>query len=232
MIVAIVQARMGSTRLPGKVLMDLGGQPLLQVMLNRVRRIVGVDRVILATTLRTEDDALCDFGDKLGVGVYRGAESDVLHRIYHAARAIGAQVVMRLTGDCPLIDPAVSAEVLRSFCLWRNRPQEAFHYVSNVHPPVYPDGLDTEVLSIETLAAAYREATAPDDREHVTSFVWKRPERFRCLGMSATGDLSQYRWTVDTAQDLDHVRQLVAIAGPHADLPAYLKAEVALTAHV
>jgi spore coat polysaccharide biosynthesis protein SpsF (cytidylyltransferase family) len=201
-IVAIVQARMGSSRLPGKVLAEIDGRPVVDHVLRRAARITGVDEVVLAVPDSPEDDVLARAGESAGVSVVRGDAADVLNRYHDAAVAHGADAVVRITADCPLIDPAVSALVVRRFTAGD------VDYVSNTHPPTYPDGYDTEVFSTAALVDAWREAAAPFEREHVTPFIWLRPDRFRLANVADSCDRSSWRLTVDTASDLSAIRSL------------------------
>ena len=202
MIAAIVQARMGSTRLPGKTLADVAGKPMLARLVERARRIPGVERVIIATTEKPADEAILRFAADHDLPAYAGSEEDVLDRFYQAARRFGVSVVVRVTPDCPLLDPAVSGLVVDRFVEARG----AVDYASNTHPPTFPDGLDTEVFSFAALARAWREATAPSEREHVTAYIWKHPELFRLLNVARDPDLSDRRWTVDEPTDLEFAR--------------------------
>jgi len=211
-VVVIVQARLGSTRLPGKTLADIAGRPMLDWVLDRAERIPGIDGLVLATTDRLRDDKLVDFARKQGVRCVRGSEQDVLDRFHVAVTEHPADVIVRVTPDCPLLDPEVAGQVLAKFLQTPGR----YDYVSNVHPPTFPDGLDTEVFSRDALETAWREAELPSDREHVTPFMWRRagPERFRLGNVTGARDLSTERWTVDTATDLDFVRKIYEILGP------------------
>ena len=170
--VAIIQARMGSTRLPGKTLADLAGKPVLDWVVRAARAALGVDDVWVATSTAAADDRVAERCHANGVAVFRGSETDVLDRYAGAVRASGAEIVVRITADCPLLDPAVIAETvrLRSMC--------GAAYASNVDPPTWPDGLDCEVVTAEALLAAAAEATRPSDREHVTTFVRNNRDRF------------------------------------------------------
>ena len=200
-VVIIVQARMGSSRLPGKVLMDLHGRPLLERQIERLRRSQTADAIVIATSTHARDDAIAEVAEGLGVGLFRGHEDDVLARYVGAADAFGADVVVRVTADCPLIDP----EVLDR-CVTRLLDDDDLDYVSNTLQRTYPRGLDVEVLRRGVLDIANDEAADPDDREHVTRFVWRQPERFRLEGEADGEDHSALRWTVDTQEDLDVVR--------------------------
>jgi spore coat polysaccharide biosynthesis protein SpsF len=203
-VVAVIQARLGSTRLPGKALADLAGRPVLAHVAERAAAIPGVDGVVLATTVSTADDLLEAFAGRAGIGCVRGSEADVLDRFLLASREAGAGAVVRITADCPLLDPEVSGRVVAEYVA--RRP--GVDYVSNVHPPTYPDGLDTEMFSAEALETAWREARLPSEREHVTPYIWKHPERFRLANVEHEEDLSAHRWTVDTEADLAFVRSV------------------------
>jgi spore coat polysaccharide biosynthesis protein SpsF len=200
-IAAIVQARMASTRLPGKVLLDIvGSMPMLAVVLDRARRAGTVDEVIVATSDSTGDDPISDLCRRAGTRCFRGSEDDVLDRYYRAAAWAKADVIVRLTADCPLLDPAVIDLVVSSFNAGTD------DYVSNTLERTYPDGLDTEVFSFGALARAWSEAGLTSEREHVTPYIWKHPDRFRIRNVASPVDLSAHRWTVDTPQDLQLVR--------------------------
>ncbi|MDD5306754.1 MAG: glycosyltransferase family protein [Deltaproteobacteria bacterium] len=200
--VCIIQARMGSTRLPGKVLMDIAGKTMIERVVERARRIAGVDDVVVATSLGTGDDTLVDLCVQRGYPYFRGDENDVLDRYLGAARQHRAEAVARVTADCPLLDPEVSATVVREFA------EKSPEYASNTLERTYPRGLDTEVLPLEVLEIAGREAMEKADREHVTRFVWRQPHRFRLLSIRREVDQSRHRWTVDTVEDLALVRRL------------------------
>ena len=229
MIAAIVQARMGSSRLPGKTLMDVAGRPLLGHLVDRARRIPGLDAVVIATTDRPADRAILNFAAAEGVPVYAGSEDDVLDRFHQAAERFGVAVVVRVTPDCPLLDPDVAGLVLRHFLDAGGR----LDYASNTQPPTFPDGQDTEVFSAAALARAWREARLPSEREHVTPYIWKHPDRFRLANVRHAEDLSALRWTVDEAADLEFVRTVYARLGAGRvfgmdDVLALLRREPAL----
>ena len=205
--VAIVQARTGSTRLPGKVLRDLGGRTVLARVVRRVRRAERVAEVVIATTDQTDDDRIVAEGRALGVAVFRGSEEDVPDRTYRAARRFGAEVIVRITSDCPLIDPEVVDRVVREFSA------AAPDYASNTLERTFPQGLDTEVLTFEALERTWREAGEPYQRTHVTPYIYQHPDDFRLLSVAGRPDASGHRWTVDTAEDLELVRALYAPLG-------------------
>jgi spore coat polysaccharide biosynthesis protein SpsF (cytidylyltransferase family) len=208
MITAIIQARLGSSRLPGKTLIEIAGRPMLGHLVDRVRQIQGIEQVVIATTTRPLDQAIVDFGEIEGLPVYTGSEEDVLDRFYQAARRFNASVIVRVTPDCPLLDMEVSRQVLVRFL------QGDVDYASNTNPPTFPDGLDTEVFSFAALEQAWREAKLPSEREHVTAYIWKNPDKFRLANVTHERDLSALRWTVDEAQDLAFMRTVYEQLGP------------------
>ncbi|MFN8456749.1 MAG: glycosyltransferase family protein [Anaerolineae bacterium] len=208
MITAIIQARLGSSRLPGKTLMEINGRPMLGHLVDRVRQIQGIEQVIIATTIRSIDQAIADFGKIEGLPVYIGSEEDVLDRFYQAARRFNASVIVRVTPDCPLLDVEVSRQVLVRFL------QGDVDYASNTNPPTFPDGLDTEVFSFAALEQAWHEAKLSSEREHVTSYIWKNPDKFRLANVVGERNLSALRWTVDEPQDLAFVRAVYEHLGP------------------
>ena len=170
-ILTIVQARMGSSRLPGKVLLPLAGQPLLVRMTERVRRAPLAGTVVVATTTDAADDAIADLCAAHGLECFRGNPLDLLDRHYQAARHYAADVVLKIPSDCPLIDPAVIDEAVRFYLDFAER----YDFVSNLHPATFPDGNDVEVMPFEALETAWREARRPLEREHTTPFFWENP---------------------------------------------------------
>lgn len=204
----IVQARMSSTRLPGKVLEPIAGVPMVVRVLRRARAIG--EPVILATSDDASDDPLAELAHRDGWQVVRGPRDDVLARFIRAIPP-AARYIIRITADCPLLDPVVGRAILAAL-----RAGEA-DYASNTLSPTYPDGLDCEAVTTDALRAAAAEAVLASDREHVTSFVWGRPERFRLLNISRVPDLSSERWTVDDQRDLAFVRAVYDRIGQAAD---------------
>ncbi len=205
--VAIIQARMGSSRLPRKVLADVGGRTMLARVVRRTCRARLLDDVLVATTDQLVDEAIVDECRELGVGVFRGSEDDVLDRYYRAAQEAGAEAVVRITADCPLIAPGVVNRVIRELSA------AAVDYASNTLERTFPRGLDTEALTFEVLEQAWLEAAEPYQRAHVTPFVYEHPDRFRLLSVTNDEDAGGHRWTVDTADDLELVRALYARLG-------------------
>jgi len=199
-IVAIIQARTGSSRLPGKVLMDLGGRPVLARVACRLRRSVLINELLVATTTESADDAIVEECKRCSVAVFRGHENDVLDRYFRAAEFCKAEIIVRITSDCPMIDPEVTDKVVQAFL--EQRPD----YASNTLLRRYPRGLDTEVISRDALGCAWREAREFYQRSHVTPFIYQNPNRFELLSVSPDSDWSQHRWTLDTWEDLQFLR--------------------------
>lgn len=208
---AIIQARMNSSRLPGKVLLDIGGQPMLVRVIERARRARSIDEIMVATTSDPSDDPLEALCRERGYPVFRGSQFDVLDRFYQAARLAQADVIVRLTADCPVIDPAVIDQTV-----------DAFHaagadFAANRLPPpwkrTFPIGLDTEVCSFAGLERAWNEAELPFEREHVMPYFYDQEGRFRIVVIDHSEDCGGYRWTVDTPEDLAVVREIFARFG-------------------
>lgn len=195
-IVAIVQARMGSTRLPNKVMKDIGGRPMIELLLTRLSRAREISEIVVATSVDPRNRSLVEAVSKLGYRCIQGSENDVLDRYYQAAKLAGADVVVRITGDCPLVDPALVDRVIRGYL------NGSVDYFSNISPPTYPDGMDIEVFSFASLERAASEAVKTFDREHVTPYL-RESGCFRRDGMSYAEDLSGMRWTVDEQADFD-----------------------------
>jgi spore coat polysaccharide biosynthesis protein SpsF len=201
-IIGIIQARTDSTRLPNKVLEEIQGKPLILHVIERVQHAKLLDKIVLATTTRAVDTPLANLVQARGIPVYRGECDDVLDRYYQAATQYHAEVIVRITGDCPLIDPHVIDRVVQVFL------KDHYEYVTNTLQPTYPDGLDVEVFSYQALAAAWKEATLASEREHVTTYIRKHPEEFTQYDVKNPVDLSKYRWTVDNQEDLLFVREI------------------------
>jgi glutamate-1-semialdehyde 2,1-aminomutase/spore coat polysaccharide biosynthesis protein SpsF len=204
----IVQARTGSTRLPGKVLMSLGRHTVLEEVLDRCRRIPGADVVVCAIPEAAVDDVLIAPAERAGAVVVRGSETDVLGRYAKAAAAVGASTVMRVTSDCPLIDPQVCAEVLRL------REREGADYASNALPSTFPHGLDCEAFTAAALTEAASKATVPYDREHVTPWLIRASHLKRSNYPSGDPSLARLRWTLDFPEDLAFLRAVFAALPP------------------
>jgi spore coat polysaccharide biosynthesis protein SpsF len=205
-VVALIQARMSSTRLPGKTLLELGGRSVLANVVARVQAASLIDRVVVATTTDDVDDAIVAEASRLGVPAFRGSREDVLDRFLGAATAYDAAIVVRVTSDCPLLDPDVIDRVVQALL------DSGADYASNTIQRSYPRGLDVEAFRVDTLRLAATEATMPEDREHVTTFVHRHPERFRRASVVGSHDHSHHRWTLDTHEDLEFLREVFAYA--------------------
>ncbi len=201
-VVTIVQARTASSRLPGKVLLPIGDETVLDIVVSRCRRIRDTHELVVATSNNPQDVPIIDHVSARGIEVFAGSESDVLDRFYSAAIAYQADAVVRITADCPMLDPDVSSRVVARFL------QGDCDYASNIKPPTFPDGLDTEVVSISALEQAFEKATLPSHREHVTPYIWQNPDKFRLANIESAVDLSHLRWTLDNADDLQLMREI------------------------
>lgn len=202
---AIVQARIGSTRLPGKVLADIGGQPLIGRLIDRIWATPGIDRVVVATTTEFADDVLANWCINNSMPVYRGSVDDVLDRFWQCAQQNRSDFIVRVTADDPLKDP----EIIRTALELCGSASEV-DYASNTLQPSFPEGLDIEVVRYRALERAAKEATLPSEREHVTPYIWKHPDRFVLRNFCMQPDLSHWRWTVDKPADLELVRRIFA----------------------
>jgi len=191
--------------------MDLAGETVLGRVVNRLRRCRGTSDILVATTDLPADDAIVAECRKCRVQVARGDQDDVLDRYYRAAQLTKAEIVVRITSDCPLIDPAITDKTIAAFV--EARPD----YTSNALERTYPRGLDTEVFSFDALARAWREARKPYEREHVTPYIYEHPELFKIVSVKGEQDYSQHRWTVDTAEDLEFVRAIYTRIGNRPD---------------
>lgn len=202
MILAILQARASSTRLPGKVLLPMVGAPMLARQIERLRRATCFDALVLATSDRADDDPVAEVAAGAGIGCYRGSLDDVLDRYYQAALPHAPNHVVRVTGDCPLADWEVIDRVVQ-FAI-----DGGYDYASNTLKPTWPDGLDVEVTTFAALETAWREADTKLEREHVMPFITTRPDRFRLGSCENDRDLSGLRWTVDEPRDYEFVSRV------------------------
>jgi spore coat polysaccharide biosynthesis protein SpsF len=218
--IAIVQARMTSTRLPGKVLLEVLGKPMLAHQLDRVGRVPSIDGIVIATTVNRTDDPVAAFAEAGGFGLYRGSEHDVLSRFKGAIDATDADTVVRLTADCPLADPDVIDQVIQRY----RDADPPCDYVTNAIPRSYPAGLDVEVFSRAALETAANEATEDYDREHVTPFLYRNPERFRLLSVVLEPSLAWERWTLDEPGDFELIRRVLEALIP--EKPDFRMADV------
>jgi spore coat polysaccharide biosynthesis protein SpsF len=230
-VTAIIQARMGSTRLPGKTLMDLAGRPVVMHLVDRARAAQLIDRVIVATSTAATDDILEQALRAAGVLFFRGSQDDVLNRYAEATRALvpedewSSGAVVRLTADDPLKDPRVIDAAIAAFLQQPGR----WDYVCNNQPPWLPEGQDTEVVAIPALLAADDASDDAYEREHATPYLYRHPERFRCHSLHGSPDLSGCRWTLDTAEDMAFF-QAVFAAFPDDPMPSMEKVLALLAA--
>ncbi|CAM4392542.1 cytidylyltransferase domain-containing protein [Saccharibacillus endophyticus] len=204
-IVAIIQARMGSTRLPGKVMKTLGDRTVLGHVIMRCQAIESVTHVIVATSTLGEDDAICIEAEKYGVSHYRGSQRNVLDRYYYAAKEMEADLILRITSDCPLLDPLISEAVIQDFLA------EICDYSSSGLSNTFPRGLDTEIFTFAALEKSHREATVEYEREHVTPYIYQHPEIFTFRTYSNQKDESRFRLTLDTPQDWELIRKIYEV---------------------
>ncbi len=202
--VAIIQARMNSTRFPGKILRPLHGKSLIQWVVDAAKKIDLIDEVIVATSDTDQEKSLIEHCKNANINVFQGSETDVLSRYYEASKKYKADNIIRLTADCPLLDPQTCSQVLYLLI------QSKSDYVSNVLPPTWPDGLDCEAFTFKTLETAHKNATKTSDREHVTAYITSRQHQFKTANVSCPfPDLSKHRWTVDHQDDLAYLEKLL-----------------------
>jgi len=200
----IVQARMTSTRLPGKVMKIVCGKPLLEHLINRLKRVKCADQIVIATTVNETEDIIVELCKKLDISYYRGSEEDVLGRYYEAAVEYGGDVIIRITSDCPVIDPDVVSYLIDFYM----RNLKKYDYVTNTLKRTYPRGMDAEIVSFKALKEAHFNAYDPLDREHVTPFIRNRPTQYHLHNIKYSSDLSRYRLTVDTSEDMELIRRI------------------------
>lgn len=202
-IAIILQARMGSTRLPGKVLKPINNHPLLWYTITRLKKVKHECMIILATTDGEKDKELIKFAQSMKIKTFAGSENDVLDRFYQAAKLFKPDIIIRITGDCPLIDPVVIDKCIDVFLSGK------YDYVSNAHPPTYPDGLDTEILSMKVLEKIWTIAKKKSEREHVTPYIYTHPDEFKIFNVVNEKDLSSYRLTVDEQEDFELIATII-----------------------
>lgn len=218
MILAVLQARMSSRRLPGKVMLPLAGAPMLARQLERIERATRLDAIVVATSVSVDDDPVAALAVGRGAGLFRGQLEDVLDRFYRAAAPYAPSHVVRLTGDCPLADPTL-IDMLVDFAL-----AGGYDYASNTLEPRWPDGLDVEIVRFDALESAWAEARRPYEREHVMPFLTTRPDRFKLGSLVTPEDLSGLRWTVDERADYTFVQRIYEALYPAK--PAFTTADV------
>jgi spore coat polysaccharide biosynthesis protein SpsF len=217
MIVAIIQARLSSSRLPGKILKPLLGVPMLGRQIERVSRAQRLDRIVVATSEEADDNAVEEFCRKTDVRCVRGSLNDVLDRYHKAASAVEADIIVRLTGDCPLSDPEIIDSLIDKYS------EGGFDYVSNTLQPTYPDGLDAEVFSRAALEDAFHQSSLPSEREHVTPYI-KNSHTFSKFNQENNVDLSSLRWTVDEPADFVLINKVYTSLYP--DIPDFTTSDI------
>ena len=203
---AILQARMGSTRLPGKVMKNIFGKTVLEHVVSRLRKSQLINDIIIATTIRESDNKIAEEAERLCVKCYRGSENDVLSRYYNAAKENGSDIVIRITSDCPVIDPQIIDIMIDRFIELYN--DKKIDYMSNTLERTFPRGLDAEIIPFTILEKAYLEADKQYEREHVTPYIYQNPNSFKLIGFKNSIDYSEYRWTLDTPEDFEVITRI------------------------
>ncbi len=211
-IVSTIEARMASTRLPGKIMKEILGRPMLELLIERLKRAKKVDEIIVATTVNPEDEVVTRLAERVGVKWFRGSSEDVLDRVLQAAKFCKADVIVEMTGDCPLLDPEIVDMMVSKFLAGKGK----YDYVANVIKRTYPRGLDTQVFPVAVLQEVSRMTQDPADRENVSLYIYEHPEKYRLLNVEAPPEIARpdLRLTVDTEDDLRLVREIFATIYP------------------
>ncbi|OVE70732.1 acylneuraminate cytidylyltransferase [Clostridium diolis] len=218
-VVCIIQARMGSTRLPGKVLKKICEKTILEHDIDRLKRVKNINEIIIATTILENDNCIVEEAERLNVKYYRGSEEDVLARYYYAAKENKSDIVVRVTSDCPLIDSEVTEKIIQ----YQIDNMQIYDYVSNTIDRTYPRGLDTEVFKFKSLEKAFNEAISKRDREHVTPYIWDNCNLFRLAQYKNDIDYSELRWTLDTEEDFELIDKIYNMLYPSKKNDFYMK---------
>lgn len=206
-IVAVIQARLGSSRLPGKTMLSICGKPLLIQMVERVSYSKKINEIVVATTNNTEDNIIYELCKKTNIKVYRGDENDLLARHYFAGRVYGADAIVKIPSDCPLIDASIIDKVIEHFV--NSYPN--YDFVSNLHPPTYPDGNDVEIMKMSVLEEAWQNATKDYEREHTTPYIWDNPSKYKIGNVvwdTGYNYSNSHRWTIDYEEDYAFIRKV------------------------
>ncbi|WP_346890174.1 glycosyltransferase family protein [Clostridium sp. UBA1056] len=201
-VVCIIQARVGSSRLPGKVLKNICGKTVLEHDVRRLKLVTNIDEIVIATTVEPQDDKIVEEAKRLGVKCFRGSENDVLSRYYHAAMESNSDIVVRVTSDCPCIDHTIIDNMVRLF------KENKFDYINNTSERTFPRGYDVEVFTLQALEIAYKNATKDYEREHVTPYLYDCNNNFKCFTYKNNVDYSKYRITLDTEEDLKVIKEI------------------------
>jgi spore coat polysaccharide biosynthesis protein SpsF len=202
-ISAIIQARMGSHRLPGKVMKKIKGKPLLYYVLNQMKFSKLLENIVVATTDLSEDDVIEKFLKKKKINCFRGSSKNVLDRYYNCAKKFKIQTIVRITADCPLIDPCLIDQVIKKF------QTEKYDYVSNAYPRTFPYGTEVEIFSFDSLSKSWENAVKPSEKEHVTPYIKNHPKNFKIGSVENKENISEFRWTVDREEDLKLVKEII-----------------------
>ncbi len=205
MIGCIVQARIGSTRLPGKVMLNLDEKnPVLHYVLEQLRSCKLIDKIIVATTTLDEDNVIENFADTMDVDVFRGSSSDVLDRYYQCAKKFSIDTIIRITADNPLIDPTIVDDLIKKFT------SNSYDYLTNAYVRTFPYGTEVEIFSFKALEKAWKNATKPSEREHVTPYFYNNPDNFKIFNVEYSKNISNLRWTIDRKNDLSLVKSIIS----------------------
>ncbi|NVN96590.1 MAG: glycosyltransferase family protein, partial [Bacteroidetes bacterium] len=203
-ILTVIQARMSSSRLPGKVMLPILDKPLLYRMVERLEKAKNIGQIVIATSKMIEDDQIEDFCKEINLSCFRGHLTDLLDRHYQVAKTFGADTIVKIPSDCPLIDPKIINKVIQYFI-----DNAEFDYVSNLHPATYPDGNDVEIMSFQALELAWENAQKPFEREHTTPFIWENKESFKIGNVKWETNLdlsSSLRFTIDYIEDYNFIK--------------------------
>ena len=206
--IAIIQARMGSSRLPGKVMKEICGKPMIEILLERLSLSKKLDEIVLAVSDQPENKLLLDYVSQLGFKVFQGSEENVLERYFQAAAALKTSNIVRITADCPLIDPFLVDLIVEDF------EKKNVEYLSNIYPRSFPKGLDTEIFSFQALEKAFNETSSPYNCEHVTPYIRESGE-FKVGNFSNEKDWSNLRWTVDWLEDFQLIKKIFEFFTPN-----------------
>jgi glutamate-1-semialdehyde 2,1-aminomutase len=206
--IAIIQARMGSSRLPGKVMKEICGKPMIEILLERLSLSKKLDEIVLAVSDQPENKLLVDYVSRLGFKVFQGSEENVLERYFKAALALKPNNVVRITADCPLIDPFLVDLIIEDF------QKKNVDYLSNIYPRSFPKGLDTEIFSFQALKKAFNETSSPHNCEHVTPYI-RESGKFKVGNYSYEKDWSRLRWTVDWLEDFQLIKKIFEFFTPN-----------------
>lgn len=213
MNIALIQARMGSSRLPEKTLANIAGKPMLWHLIKRVEKAKSIDKIVIATTVEPQDDAIEAFAKEHNIAYYRGSEMDIMSRLTEATEANHGSVAVRITGDCPLVDPRIIDKLVTAY----TQEKEQVDIVTNIFPPSSPDGLSVEVVPLSILKRALQETQDPMWREWATVYFYEHPQNYRIKNILSEPNLSHHRWTVDYQEDLKLITAIFEALGPNGE---------------